>query len=498
MRFPYDWCFEVKLDDSTLMDFIRSWQQVDAYPDRPGPGSGEETILEVRALLAQFSLDCQHRALRPPDIYPDPGALTFDQAAFLAWFRQETSEGEVPRAVDSSPSWTIRTYVFLSAYASIYRFLETNDYGVLADDFDGLRRQNLRYADGTIDSELDRRLDRWQADAALLNALWDAAWTFRHVGLLNYGRRLDPDDILYVRSRCSETGLSSGDLRLLLLSDDGLTVWGKEHQAEVDMAIDVILQSRFDADGDNPIATIEARYGNRHLTPDECAEVAGACGWLTTPEIVARFAMTNDKYSAHWVRETSDSPIVDKQIRDSYVCPDIGCFQHVPNRRIADETGEYRYVDFPRFSFTRSSPLIKWFAEKLARSILREAENTARRAAGLPEIGSGWIGETELYQLVFDSFPETSVLRHARPSWLKPQHLDVYLPEYNVGLEYQGRQHFEPVEFFGGSEAFVGQLKRDKKKRRLCRRNGCTLIEVTADDSPGDIVARITGAIDHG
>lgn len=112
-------------------------------------------------------------------------------------------------------------------------------------------------------------------------------------------------------------------------------------------------------------------------------------------------------------------------------------------------------------------------------------------AVGVPEIGAGWVSESELNALIRDSFPHLRVLRHARPDWLTPQHLDVYLPEYNIGVEYQGKQHDKPVEHFGGEDAFAEQQRRDRKKRRLCRQNGCTLIEVRKGYDPVVLVAQL-------
>ncbi len=66
--------------------------------------------------------------------------------------------------------------------------------------------------------------------------------------------------------------------------------------------------------------------------------------------------------------------------------------------------------------------------------------------------------------------------QHASPDWLKPQHLDVFVPSKNIAFEYQGRQHFEPVDFFGGKEAFEKAKKRDKRKRKKCEANGVRLI----------------------
>lgn len=59
--------------------------------------------------------------------------------------------------------------------------------------------------------------------------------------------------------------------------------------------------------------------------------------------------------------------------------------------------------------------------------------------------------------------------------WLGKQHIDFYLPEYNVGIECQGGQHFKPVGIFGGEDAFIKTISLDIKKRKLCKENGVKL-----------------------
>ena len=63
-----------------------------------------------------------------------------------------------------------------------------------------------------------------------------------------------------------------------------------------------------------------------------------------------------------------------------------------------------------------------------------------------------------------------------RFNWLGLQSLDFYLPDYNVGIECQGRQHFFPVDHFGGNKGFKQTLERDKRKKALCEKYGVKLL----------------------
>lgn len=57
-------------------------------------------------------------------------------------------------------------------------------------------------------------------------------------------------------------------------------------------------------------------------------------------------------------------------------------------------------------------------------------------------------------------------------------HYDFYLPEYNVLIEYQGKQHYESVNYFGGEKRFKYQQKHDQMKRNYARKHGYKLIEI--------------------
>lgn len=55
-----------------------------------------------------------------------------------------------------------------------------------------------------------------------------------------------------------------------------------------------------------------------------------------------------------------------------------------------------------------------------------------------------------LFSLVHDSYGDA--IYQYRTQWLGAQSLDVFIPSLNIGIEYQGRQHYEAIEYFGGSD----------------------------------------------
>lgn len=53
---------------------------------------------------------------------------------------------------------------------------------------------------------------------------------------------------------------------------------------------------------------------------------------------------------------------------------------------------------------------------------------------------------------------------------------DFYLSEHNCCIEFNGKQHYEPIKYFGGEENFVIRQKHDEIKFDYCNRNNIKLI----------------------
>lgn len=59
------------------------------------------------------------------------------------------------------------------------------------------------------------------------------------------------------------------------------------------------------------------------------------------------------------------------------------------------------------------------------------------------------------------------------------QKFDFFLPEQNIAIEYNGKQHYQYIDFFHkNQEGFEKQLERDKNKRQYCIDNNIYLIEI--------------------
>lgn len=133
--------------------------------------------------------------------------------------------------------------------------------------------------------------------------------------------------------------------------------------------------------------------------------------------------------------------------------------------------------------------------QKEIRKFIKKAENTVRDKAELPRIGEGWISETVLFKQVQTIFYDKKVEQHVSTKFLGKQHYDIYFPEHLIAIEYQGEQHFNPVDLFGGEEGLLATKERDSRKKKVSENNGVTLIEVTPDYDLDDLVDKLCDCI---
>ena len=74
-----------------------------------------------------------------------------------------------------------------------------------------------------------------------------------------------------------------------------------------------------------------------------------------------------------------------------------------------------------------------------------------------------------------------------------PLAFDFYLPNLNACVEFDGKQHFQAVEKFGGESGFKEQQKRDRKKTSYCKSRGIKLVRIKVGDNIENVLAEAFG-----
>jgi len=101
---------------------------------------------------------------------------------------------------------------------------------------------------------------------------------------------------------------------------------------------------------------------------------------------------------------------------------------------------------------------------------------------GCPECGKKYYRENWAREVLEEMFGKK--FPSVRPDWLKnpktnrPLELDCYNKELNLALEFQGIQHYQPVEVWGGQEAYDKNIYKDKIKNNICNEKGIILWKI--------------------
>ena len=87
-----------------------------------------------------------------------------------------------------------------------------------------------------------------------------------------------------------------------------------------------------------------------------------------------------------------------------------------------------------------------------------------------------------LYLYLRELFPDKIIRRHDRKT-LKGLELDFNLPEFRLGVEYDGEQHYDRkvCEKVFKSD-FDAQIRRDRQKDKLCKTKKIILIRIKYDE----------------
>lgn len=85
------------------------------------------------------------------------------------------------------------------------------------------------------------------------------------------------------------------------------------------------------------------------------------------------------------------------------------------------------------------------------------------------------------------SFQIWKILYEYSPDWLGKQRFDIYIPKYNIAIEYNGEQHYKPIARFGGVLGYNKTVERDSYKLEKCKANNCKLYVLRYDYKNDDL-----------
>lgn len=99
--------------------------------------------------------------------------------------------------------------------------------------------------------------------------------------------------------------------------------------------------------------------------------------------------------------------------------------------------------------------------------------------------------QAALFNRLVEDFPNEEILYEVGNRivpWLEGQRFDIYFPKYNIAIEYNGPQHYMPIQKLGGELAYLKTIERDREKRKKCEENGCVLFELKYKYSEQDYI----------
>lgn len=129
------------------------------------------------------------------------------------------------------------------------------------------------------------------------------------------------------------------------------------------------------------------------------------------------------------------------------------------------ETHRGKYEYNPKTFSLLETPM-EMFCKKHGR--FEQTPKNHRKGSGCPICKSSK-GEIEIENVLTDL--KVQYEHQKKYKELGRKRFDFYIPSINTIIEYNGLQHYEPIEFFGGIKGFERNKKSDKVKRDFCIHN---------------------------
>ena len=138
------------------------------------------------------------------------------------------------------------------------------------------------------------------------------------------------------------------------------------------------------------------------------------------------------------------------------------------------------FYDYRNVNYIKSSLKVKIICP--IHGEFEQTPNKHLNGHGCPECGKKYtIEENKLFKLLQNSLSEYNIIREKSFPFLNGKRLDFYIENLNIAIEYQGIQHFQPIDFFGGKEKYLYQKQNDIFKFEKCKEHNIKLFYFTKE-----------------
>lgn len=120
----------------------------------------------------------------------------------------------------------------------------------------------------------------------------------------------------------------------------------------------------------------------------------------------------------------------------------------------------------------------------------KQSPNAHLSGAGCPKCKNK--NQTILFEKLTKSFENLQFNYEARVKWLEGQRFDIYNEQFNFAIEYDGEQHYQIMDHFGGESYFELIQERDVLKNNKCIQNKCKLFRVKYGYSDEDYIELVS------
>lgn len=254
---------------------------------------------------------------------------------------------------------------------------------------------------------------------------------------------------------------------------------------------------------DNKVKIICSEHGifeqspHNHLKGHNCPSCAGR-GKLNKDNVIKVFITKhNNKY------DYSLTVYINEKTKIKIICPYHSVFEQTPNHHKQGDgcpkcggseklTTEkfierskkihYNKYDYSLVEYINSKSKVKLICPK--HGVFKQSSDVhIINKSGCP-ICNESKGEKEIRLLLEDN--NINFIQQKKFSDCKYKRrlpFDFYLTDYNTCIEFNGKQHYEPIKHFGGGDVFNEQQKKDKIKKEYCYDNNIPLIIIKYNEN---------------